>query len=55
MTLPFSSALPDGVQKLLGLPGSAGTVKEVLIGILVTVTVVWAIFKTLLWTRSHKR
>jgi hypothetical protein len=55
MNIPFSSALPDGVQKLLGLTGSAGTVKEALIGAIVVVTAVWACLKGMLWIRNHKR
>ncbi len=55
MNIPFSSALPDGVQKLLGLAGSAGALKEALIGVIVTTTAVWASLKALLWIRNHKR
>ncbi len=55
MNIPFSSVLPDGVQKLLGLSGSSGTVKEALVGVIVVVTTVWASLKGILWIRNHKR
>jgi hypothetical protein len=54
MNIPFSSALPDAVQKSLGLTGSAGTVKEVIIGVLVVVTAVWALLKGMIWIRKSK-
>ena len=46
--------MPDAVQKLLGLTGGSGTVKEALIGTLVAVTVVWGLFKGMVWVRKHK-
>ena len=55
MNIPFSSALPDGVQKLLGMNGSTGTVKEALLGAIVVVTSVWACLKAMLWIRNRKR
>ena len=54
MKIPLSSTLPDAVQKLLGLAGSPGTVKEALVGAIVTVTAVWLVFKGLLWIKKHK-
>lgn len=54
MNVPFSSALPDGVQKLLGISGGAGTVKEALVGTVITVSVVWGLFKGILWIRKNK-
>ncbi len=55
MNIPFSSVLPDGVQKLIGRAGSSGTVKEALVGTIVVVTAVWASLKGMLWIRNHKR
>ncbi len=54
MTLPFSSELPDAVQKLLGLSGAAGTVEKALLGILMTAAAAWGLFKGILWIRKHK-
>jgi hypothetical protein len=54
MNIPMSSELPDAVQKLLGLKGGAGTIKEALVGILATVTVVWLILKFLIRMRRMK-
>jgi hypothetical protein len=54
MTLPFSSVLPDAVQKSLGLSGGSGTVEEALVGTIVVVTVVWGLFNGILWFRKRK-
>jgi hypothetical protein len=53
MEIPFSSSLPDGVQKSLGLPGGAGTIGKAVLGILVTAIAAWGILKAL--KRLHRR
>jgi hypothetical protein len=53
MDIPFSSALPDAIQKSLGLAGGAGTYEKLLGGIIVTVCAVWALMKGL--TRMRKK
>jgi hypothetical protein len=53
MEIPFSSELPDAIQKLLGLPGGAGTFEKAAQGILVTVAAVWIVMKAL--TRARKK
>jgi len=45
MNIPFSSSFPDPVQKLLGLPGNAGEVKEALLGAAVCVLLTWGVLK----------
>jgi hypothetical protein len=47
MEISFSSALPDAIQKALGLPGGAGTFEKAAGGILVTVAAVWILAKGL--------
>jgi len=54
MDIPFSSSLPDAIQKALHLPGGAGTFEKAVGGIIVTVAAVWVLFKGLLWTRKTK-
>jgi hypothetical protein len=45
MKIPFSSELPDAVQKLLGLPGGAGELKEALLGASVCAIATWGLIK----------
>ena len=53
MNLP-SSALPDAVQRLLGLTGGAGTVREAFLGAIIAVIAIWVLLKGMLWLRKHK-
>jgi hypothetical protein len=54
MDIPFSSSLPDAIQKALGLPGGAGTFEKAIGGIVVTVTAVWLLAKGLTSMRKKK-
>ena len=45
MKIPFSSSLPDAVQKILGQNGSAGKVEEIFLGAAACLVVSWGLLK----------
>jgi len=49
MDIPLSSALPDAVQKSLGLPGGVGTIGKAVGGVIVTICAVWVLLRGLRW------
>ena len=55
MRIPFSSELPDAVQKLLGLPGGAGDLKEALLGALVCAMATWGLIKVIRVLNRRKK
>lgn len=45
MRIPFSSELPDAVQKTLGLPGGASDIEKAVLGAMVCAIATWGLLK----------
>ena len=51
---PWASQAPDTIQKLLGLPGGAGTLIKAVEGVLATVAVIFILGQVMRYLKTHR-